>query len=58
MERPSWMAAAAGGAFSIVGAWSTPSVGLVTAAIGAWILWHSKLRRTVLAFAGGALLAG
>jgi hypothetical protein len=33
-------------------------VGLVTAAIGAWILWQSRLRRTVLAFAGGALLAG
>jgi hypothetical protein len=58
MERPSRSVAAAAGALSILGAWFTPSVGLVAVAIGFWIWWDPKLRHTVPAFAWGALLAG
>ena len=57
MERPHWSGAAAAGALAMAGPWCTPSLGLVAVVIAAWICWHPKLRRTVPAFACGALPA-
>jgi len=57
VERPRWQAAAAAGGFACLGAWCTPSLGLLVVAMGAWIAWHPKLRRTAAGFAAGALLA-
>lgn len=57
MERPNWTVAAAAGFFVVLGAWCTPSQGLVAVAIAAWICADSKLRHTAPGFAGGALLA-
>jgi len=57
MERPHWSGAAAAGALATIGAWCTPSLGLVAVVIAAWICWHPKLRRTVPAFALGTLPA-
>jgi hypothetical protein len=57
MERPAWTLAAAAGVLVILGAWCTPSLGLVAVAIGIWICVDPKLRHTVPGFAGGALLA-
>lgn len=56
-ERPNWTTAAAAGGLSILGAWCTPSVGLVTAAMGVWILGNTTLRKTAPGFAGGVLAA-
>ena len=57
LDKPRWATAAAAGALTVLAAWCTPSVGLVTAAIGAWILCDSKLRRALPAYAAGAFTA-
>jgi hypothetical protein len=56
LERPRWWLLTGAGALAALGAWATPSVGVVVAALGAWLLLNPGRGRSLAAYTGGVAL--